>query len=301
MDQIFSQSVDRKNDPRPKKIKFTSLGLVVLDEIHYPAKATQRDVVGGSGLYDKRFHHVTPILVVKPEHFRGTPLLDSLTFHLLAEPEEAMNTIRDLLKLRNQSGIHHRPQIIWEPRPSSCVPSALKSFYQAIAMVDVFSPNHIELGACFGYSFFEGVDLNLVERLATTMLESGFADGREGSIVIRAAEHGSLVVTHKSARTWCPAFYQSSKHDSGAIIPNPKVIDPTGAGNAFLGGYAIALQGTPDFVKAARYGTVAASFALEQIGLPVLGQDPRTGEEVWNGCGTFQRLKDFEHRLDHGT
>ncbi|KAL9021296.1 MAG: hypothetical protein Q9185_001501 [Variospora sp. 1 TL-2023] len=270
-DQIFPQSVDRTDAPEPKKIKFASLGLVVLDEIHFPAKATQRDVLGGSGSYDKRFHYVTPVLGVKPEHFRGTPLLDSLAFHLLAEPEEAMDTIRDLLQLRTRSGIHHRPLIIWEPRPSSCIPSNLTSFYRAMAMVDVFSPNHIELGACFGYSFVQGVDLKLVESLATEILESGFPNGREGSVVIRAAEHGSL--------------------------PHPKVVDPTGAGNAFLGGYAIALQETPDFVKAARYGTVAASFALEQIGLPVLSIDPCSGEEVWNGCDAFRRLKDYESRL----
>ena len=224
-------------------------------------------------------------------------MLDSSIFHLLAEPEEAITTIRDLLELRHQSGIDHRPLIIWEPRPSSCVPSNLKSFYQAMAMVDVFSPNHIELGVCFGHSFIKGVDLDLVERLATTMLESGFQDGREGAIVIRAAEHGSLVVAHPSTQTWCPAFYQSSKHDSGLTVPHPKIIDPTGAGNAFLGGYAIGLQETSDFVQAASYGTVAASFALEQIGLPVLGKDPCSGEEVWNNCGVIQRLKDYESRL----
>lgn len=208
-----------------------------------------------------------------------------------------MDTIRNLLELRDRAGIDLRPLIIWEPRPSSCVPSNLDSFYQAIAMVDVFSLNHIELGACFGYSFVEGIDLKLVESWATRMLESGFKDCREGSIVIRAADHGSLVVSHTSARTWCPAFYQPIKDDSGATLPHPKIIDPTGAGNAFLGGYAIALQETSDFVTAARYGTVAASFALEQIGLPVLGEDPCSGEEVWNGCGTFQRLKDYESQL----
>lgn len=168
-------------------------------------------------------------------------------------------------------------------------------------MVDVFSPNHIELGACFGYSFVQGVDLKLVESLATEILESGFPNGREGSVVIRAAEHGSLVASHPSARTWCPAFYQSTMRDTGVIQPHPKVIDPTGAGNAFLGGYAIALQETPDFVKAARYGTVAASFALEQIGLPVLSIDPCSGEEVWNGCDAFRRLKDYESRLKENT
>lgn len=54
-DQIFPQSVDRTDTPEPKKIKFASLGLVVLDEIHFPAKATQRDVVGGSGSYGMCF------------------------------------------------------------------------------------------------------------------------------------------------------------------------------------------------------------------------------------------------------
>ncbi|KAL8750759.1 MAG: hypothetical protein Q9199_006866 [Rusavskia elegans] len=293
--------IDSRNAPQPRRIKFASLGLVVLDEIRFPPKATQKDVVGGSGSYDKRFHYVTPILGVKPEHFRGTPLLDSSTFHLLAEPEEAIETIRELLELRKQSGMDNRPLIIWEPRPSSCVPSNLSSFYRAIAMVDVFSPNHVELGACFGYSFVEGVvDLKFVESLATTMLESGFKDCRQGSVVVRAAEHGSLVVVvaHPSTRTWCPAFYQSTKHDSGATVAHPNIVDPTGAGNAFLGGYAIGLNETSDFVKAAWYGTVAASFALEQIGLPVLGKYPASGEEVWNGCDTFQRLEDYESRLE---
>ncbi|KAL8972471.1 MAG: hypothetical protein Q9197_002764 [Variospora fuerteventurae] len=238
----------------PKKIKFASLGLVVLDEIHFPAKATQRDVLGGSGSYDKRFHYVTPVLGVKPEHFRGTPLLDSLAFHLLAEPEEAMDTIRDLLQLRTRSGIHHRPLIIWEPRPSSCIPSNLTSFYRAMAMVDVFSPNHIELGACFGYSFVQGVDLELVESLATEILESGFPEWSSrlrGDQSSRAWQSGGCFL-YLGLELGVPRFYQSTmRDDTGVVQPHPKVVDPTGAGNAFLGGYAIALQETPDFVKAA--------------------------------------------------
>ncbi|KAL9010444.1 MAG: hypothetical protein Q9173_004626 [Seirophora scorigena] len=159
------------------------------------------------------------------------------------------------------------------------------------------------------------VDLKLVEGLATTVLESGFPDdGREGrSVVIRAAEHGSLVVAaHPSScvrTTWCPAFYQPTKqheddnNDGGgaaaATLPrHPNLVDPTGAGNAFLGGFAIGLQEISDPVRAARYGTVAAGFALEQLGLPVLGEDPRSGEEVWNGCGAFRRLEEYESRLE---
>ncbi|KAI4091306.1 MAG: hypothetical protein LQ344_004165 [Seirophora lacunosa] len=343
MYQMSPHSVD---ETRPPKIKFVSLGLVVLDEIHFPARQIQKDILGGSGAYEahqpstrgcleyldeshdhKRFQYTTPTLDVIPEHLHGTPLLESSAFHLLAGPEEAITTVRDLLQLRHERGIHHRPLLIWEPRPSSCVSANLDSFRRAIAAVNVFSPNHIELGACFGYSFVGDVDLKLIEDLATTLYESVFPDdGRDigRSVVIRAAEHGSLVVVaaHPSSsssssrvrKTWCPAFYQpgSKQHQSdnddaaaAATTPprNPNVVDPTGAGNAFLGGFAIGLQETSDPVRAARYGTVAASFALEQPGLPVLGEDhPRRscGEEgeVWNGCGVFRRLEEYERRLD---
>lgn len=45
------ESVDTTSAPQQLRIKFASLGLVVLDEIHFPSKATQKDVVGGSGSY----------------------------------------------------------------------------------------------------------------------------------------------------------------------------------------------------------------------------------------------------------
>ncbi|KAL9058675.1 MAG: hypothetical protein Q9206_001833 [Seirophora lacunosa] len=372
MYQMSPHSIDETQSP---KIKFVSLGLVVLDEIHFPARQIQKNILGGSGAYDairaeleawnttfrfiededqpstrgcleyldeshdnKRFQYTTPILGVIPEHLHGTPLLESSAFHLLAGPEEAITTVRDLLQLRHERGIHHRPLLIWEPRPSSCVPANLDSFRSAIAAVNVFSPNHIELGACFGYSFVvkDGgggvdVDLKLIENLASLLFESGFPDdGRDTSrsVVIRAAEHGSLVVvaappsssssssSSRVRKTWCPAFYQPTSkqheydnHDDGVAAAaatttpprNPNVVDPTGAGNAFLGGFAIGLQETSDPVRAARYGTVAASFALEQLGLPVLGEDdPWSGgeEEVWNGCGAFRRLEEYERRLD---
>ncbi|KAL8959598.1 MAG: hypothetical protein Q9193_003568 [Seirophora villosa] len=233
-----------------------------------------------------------------------------------------MDTVQNLLHLRHERGSHHRPLLIWEPRPSCCVPANLDSFRRAIATVDVFSPNHIELGACFGYSFVRGGggELKLIEDLATTLLESVNSRDAGQSVVIRAAEHGSLVVVvaHPSSssssrvrKTWCPAFYQptSKQHDDDAAAAttpprNPNIVDPTGAGNAFLGGFAIGLQQeTSDPVRAARYGTVAASFALEQPGLPVLGEDHpwRSGGEegeVWNGCGVFGRLEEYEGRLE---
>ena len=64
------------------------------------------------------------------------------------------------------------------------------------------------------------------------------------------------------------------------------VVDPTGAGNAFLGGAAMGYLEHGDFLKAAAYGSVAASFAVETVGLPDIQQ-----------CGVKTRLEHYVSRL----
>ncbi|KAK4897950.1 hypothetical protein LTR27_004334 [Elasticomyces elasticus] len=81
----------------------------------------------------------------------------------------------------------------------------------------------------------------------------------------------------------------------GPMADSDKVVDATGAGNAFLGAFAVGFCSTGSNVEAAVYGTVAASFALEQIGLPV-----RVGEgdeETWNGCRLMDRVHEYRQRL----
>lgn len=75
--------------------------------------------------------------------------------------------------------------------------------------------------------------------------------------------------------TWLPPFYDSKEEE----ISTTKVVNTTGAGNAFQGGFILGYSETLNFIRAACYGSIAASFALEQIGVPHLqkvGQE--TGE-----------------------
>jgi sugar/nucleoside kinase (ribokinase family) len=111
------------------------------------------------------------------------------------------------------------------------------------------------------------------------------------TIVIRAGEHGCLICDHDLKSTWLPPFYESGPEGGH----NPRVVDPTGAGNAFLGGYAVGYLTTGDHIEAACYGTVAASFALEQVGVPVLvaGRDG----ETWNGERVLGRLEGYRRRV----
>ena len=81
---------------------------------------------------------------------------------------------------------------------------------------------------------------------------------------------------------WLPAVHQ----DAG------KVVDPTGGGNGFLGGLAVALTRGKGPEEAAAWGSVAASFVVEQVGMPTLGKDEE-GRETWNGVSVEERLQEF--------
>lgn len=49
--------------------------------------------------------------------------------------------------------------------------------------------------------------------------------------------------------------------------------------------------------EAACWGSIAASFAIEQVGVPELGRDD-DGEETWNGDRVQDRLAALQARLE---
>ncbi|KAK4165188.1 protein MAK32 [Cladorrhinum sp. PSN259] len=87
---------------------------------------------------------------------------------------------------------------------------------------------------------------------------------------------------------WVPSYYQGEEGKQ-------KVVDPTGGGNTFLGGLSVALARGKGVEEACAWGNVAASFAIEQVGMPVLGETD--GKETWNGVVVEQRLKGFLERV----
>ncbi|KAK8042557.1 PfkB family carbohydrate kinase [Apiospora phragmitis] len=88
---------------------------------------------------------------------------------------------------------------------------------------------------------------------------------------------------------WVPAYHTNKE----------KVVDPTGGGNTFLGGLAVALARGKGLEEAAVWGSVAASFAIEQVGPPDLGRDD-DGNETWNGVRVDDRFEEFKSRLAFG-
>lgn len=159
---------------------------------------------------------------------------------------------------------------------------------EAAHTVDVFSPNHLELAAFFGDPpSSSSLDKEKVESLALRFLDSGVGPDGKGTVIIRAGEHGCFICARHLPPSWLPPFFKYGPRGER----NSKVVDPTGAGNAFLGAYAIGYLNTGNIIEAACYGLVGASFALEQVGMPEIGTD--ISGELWNGESVLLRLQEY--------
>lgn len=84
---------------------------------------------------------------------------------------------------------------------------------------------------------------------------------------------------------WIPAYHQDSS----------RVVDPTGGGNTFLGGLGAGLARGECLEDAAAWGAVAASFAIEQVGVPQRSVDDE-GKELWNREEVHKRLEELKAR-----
>ena len=95
--------------------------------------------------------------------------------------------------------------------------------------------------------------------------------------IIRAGALGACYITADKPEEihWTPAYWQGE---------SDRIVDPTGAGNGFMGALCAALDQRLDVHEGVLWGTVAASFVIEQAGLPTL-----VGNK-WNGVAVLDRL-----------
>jgi sugar/nucleoside kinase (ribokinase family) len=242
------------------------------------------------------FKYMTPKLRLDHEALVNTPLLWSRSFHLICSPLRCIDLVENILRLRKEAlneTPNQDPLFIWEPVPDLCVPEEYENCLKALRHVDVVSPNHGELGGFFGKETNgkDNVDYRMIESLCEEWMKSGIGADGKGGIVIRCGKDGCFT-TGGGSRSWMPAYHQSAD----------KVVDPTGGGNGFLGGLAVGLvrggkaQGIQNLLEAAIWGSISASFAIEQVGMPILDSGGR--KETWNGVDVDERLAEFKERLD---
>jgi sugar/nucleoside kinase (ribokinase family) len=193
--------------------------------------------------------------------------------HIISSAERALEVVEEWRDKEAKFNKKGRTTMVWEPVPWDCIHEKYDAIIETCKHIDIISPNHEELASILGMDHHEDTS---VEACAATFYD------RLGhtTLVVRAGRHGAYVVsTHEKA--WVPAYWNTPE----------AIVDVTGAGNAFCGGFCVGWVETgQDPVLSTYYGAVSASFVIEQVGVPTLTVDGET--EVWNkALSPRERLK----------
>ncbi len=139
--------------------------------------------------------------------------------------------------------------LLWEPTRAFMLGGDYARFLRGLRRADIVSPNLHEAQAMTGLQDERAI----VRRL--------LADGA-AVVALRMGELGSLVASRDADCAWrIPA------------LPVREIIDQTGAGNSYCGGFVVGWQREKDLAAAGCYGAAAASFTLEHIGCAQLPAD----------------------------
>lgn len=232
------------------------------------------------------FKYLTPKKRITTDDIVDTPLLKSRSFHLICSPERATALINGLNDSRAANNPNlPKPVIVWEPVPDLCTPEHLQACFAALPSVDILSPNSAEAAAFFGLP--EPTDKKAIEEIAIRFIPYMRDDA---AVVLRAGALGSLIIAKNSKIIWLESYH----------APWPElVVDPTGAGNTFVGAMCVGyILSGGDLVEAAIYGNIAAGLSIEQVGLakPTFPTNERDNE-LWNGTRVMDRVDHYKKRI----
>ena len=146
-------------------------------------------------------------------------------------------TIRGI-EIAHEAGV----PVILNPAPALPLPRDL------FKKVDYLTPNEPESLGLIGGDFSIGSETD-IEKLADRLLAFGIRN-----VVITLGEKGAFVKGENVAAARLPIF------KCGAVV------ETTGAGDAFAGGFAVALAEKKSLVEATRFGSAVAGLAVTRPG-----------------------------------
>jgi cytidine kinase len=168
-------------------------------------------------------------------------------FHLQTGTYAELNDLLGRLR-----AAHPDTCLVWEPSPAQLAGPPVET-QVALTMVDLFSPDLGEAQALTGEQ--------TPERILDKLLSWGAR-----RVALRMGAQGSLVAVASGERYRIPA------------VP-ATIVDVTGAGNAYCGGFMVGLGAGLGLVEAAARAAVSASFAIEQFGVPLFAEETRAKAE----------------------
>ncbi|MCY3832120.1 MAG: PfkB family carbohydrate kinase [Chloroflexi bacterium] len=145
--------------------------------------------------------------------------------------------------------------LLWEPVRIFMLSADHEAFLRGITQADIVSPNLHEAQTMYGIDD----EVEIMRRM--------LADGAKVA-ALRMGERGSLVARPgEGTAHYIPA------------VEVADVVDQTGAGNTYCGGFLVGYCRGGDVAEAGCYGAAAASFTLEHVGCARI---PAELESEWN-------------------
>lgn len=229
-----------------------------------PTRLTSR----GANIYDendvRHFEYTTPKKRVEVGDILDAGLGHSHTVHYCCAMDrfgESADTINEYSR--------NRPLHIFEPTPDACTAANLGELTRVLPKADVFTPNLNE--ACE----LVGAELPTTAEDMDQLASVFFRNMKPlAGVVLRCGPLGCYIKT-KDISQLLPAYHQDQT----------KVVDVTGAGNAFCGAFVTALHLHKDWLLAGAYGNVVSGCVIEHLGVAELGP-----HDVWNGLSVGDRL-----------
>ncbi|OCF43575.1 hypothetical protein I317_02593 [Kwoniella heveanensis CBS 569] len=258
------------------------------------------------------FKYLSPPLLLTPRSLQSTPFNNPAlpsTIHFISYPAPRAELIlSEVRRLRYERGWD--PIIVWEPEEES-----LNVMQRIAAEIDIIGPNHHEITRLFGLTIPPVAGESRLREIYTQACRKLAALQPRIGAIIRCGHLGCCYAQKRSPSQppppgvasegwkehenegdidvdfdvrWSPAFWHPGREGYEA-----KIVDPTGAGNAFMGGLAAGLDQGKSLDEAVIWGNVAASFTIEQDGLPHLSIG-ENGRELWNGQDPWLRVEEMK-------
>lgn len=289
---------------------------------HDTTRLTTRAWNGYGPNEHRSFKYLTPKIRLEVSSLTDNQAL-SRSFHMVCSPDRCKE-LSTSLRIRRKALDPNAPDpiIIWEPIPDLCTPAELKKLQATAREVSIVSPNSDELAQFFGPK----AQLSQLEMVVQLMGWDFNRDALSTHVVVREGAQGSTIYfapgNQETVRRGIQSMSLSAYHDESMAA---QVVDPTGGGNTYLGALAMAMALNVSFkadrantletilpantdgsvfpdewrsvFRAAVNATVAASYAIEQCGTPLVtaesADDTHSASDLWNGESFHTRIERY--------
>ncbi len=199
---------------------------------------------------------------VLPGHFRQTPFV-------------MLGNLTPAVQMRVLDQMEQRPQLVALDTMNFWMNTAMDGLQQVLRRIDILTVNDEEARQLSGeYSLVKAAQR--IHQMGPRIL------------IIKKGEHGALL-------------FEADRVFFAPALPLAEVVDPTGAGDTFAGGFMGYLAQTGDtsfdnLKRAVIYGSAMASFCVEKFSIERLRH--LTHADIRERVAQFVRLVHFDARLD---